>query len=114
MFMRMELHQFIDAFEGRNGWDDTYTGHFSVAGLITLFDHIQAAEIKSDEQLRFSRAKLSSQYTEHLTWTDYVEHIQSRNSWYQKHSIEQTKNKQNVIHIPYDPEKQTGFIAKHF
>ncbi len=114
MLMRMELHQFIDAFEGRNGWDDTYAGHFSIPGLITLFDHLEAAEIASDEQLRFNRAKVTSQYTEHLTWTDYVEDIQSRNSWYQKHSLDQTKNKQNVIHIPYDPEKQTGFIVKHF
>ena len=71
MFMRMELSQFIDAFEGRNDWDDTYTGHFSVAGLTTLYDHLIAA-------------------------------------------IEQTKNEENIIHIPYDPEKQTGFIVKHF
>ena len=114
MFMRMELQQFIDAFEGKNGWDDTYAGHFSVAGLITLFDHIEAAEIKSDEQLRFNRVKLSSQYTEHSAWSDYIAHLQTRNSWYRKHSLEMTAKEQNVIHIPYNPEQKTGFIVKHF
>ena len=65
--------EFIDAFQGYNGWSDTYKNNFSYDGLVALYDFLEDYEDSTDSQIPFDRVALAVEYSEYANLAECIE-----------------------------------------
>ena len=85
MKIEVTVSDFIAAFQGRDGWSDDYSRHFSYRGLLALFDYLE----ELDSEMVLDRAEIACEFTEYESLEAFnlaVVGEKYRNEYKEKHA----------------------------
>lgn len=96
MKIEVTVSDFIAAFQGRDGWSDDYSRHFSYRGLLALFDYLE----ELDSEMVLDRAEIACEFTEYKSLEAFnlaVVGEKYRNEFYNLRNLEDGEPSDTIL-----------------